>query len=69
MNRGEQNPQAQLTDDEVEQIRALRESEEGQPRSKRYWTYARLAEKFEVSRKHIHNILSYRQRVLTADDQ
>lgn len=64
MTRGENNPQAQLTDDEVELLRSLRESEANTPRAKRYWTARRLAEKFEISRRQVWNILSYSQRRL-----
>lgn len=62
MNKGENNPNAVLTDDEVELMRTLRDSERGVPRAKRVWTQAKLAEKFDISVRHVKNILSYRQR-------
>lgn len=68
MTRGENNPRAVLTDDEVERIRSLRDSEADQPRSKRFWTIKRLAEKFEVSTRQIDNILAYKQRTMSAED-
>jgi hypothetical protein len=68
MTRGENNPQAQLTDDEVELIRSLRDSESHMPRHRRYWTAPRLAKKFDISTRQVWNILSYRQRVLSGED-
>ena len=64
MTRGEENPMAQLTDDDVELMRSLREAEQHLPKHMRHWTARRLAEKFEVSRRQVWNILSYKQRVL-----
>lgn len=64
MTKGELNPRATLTDDEVEQIRQLWDSEEGVPKGQRFWTGARLAEKFEISERHVRNIVGYHQRVL-----
>lgn len=64
MTKGELNPRAVLTDDDVETIRQLWDSEEGVPKGKRFWTGARLAEKFEISERHVRNIVGYHQRVL-----
>lgn len=63
MRRGEENPRAVLTDEEVDMIRELFEEDRDKPRGERYWTYDRLSEKFEVSRRHIANIVGYHQRV------
>lgn len=68
MTKGENNPRATLTDDEVEQLRTLYESEQHLAKRQRYWTGPRLAEKFEISLRHVWNILSYKQRVNSADD-
>lgn len=68
MTKGENNPRAVLTDDEVEQLRSLRDSEAHLPRAKRYWTAPRLAEKFEVSVRQVWNYLSYTQRVLSKEE-
>lgn len=67
MTRGEDNPRATLTDDEVELIRQLRESEAHLPKRQRYWTGKRLAEKFEISERHVWYICGYQQRVLGGD--
>lgn len=57
---GEYRYGATLSDHEVDLIHQLyREPFEGQ----RYWTQERLAEKFEVSRSYVSNILRYRKRV------
>lgn len=68
MTRGEENPRATLTDDEVELMRALRDGEEQIPKRERYWTGPRLAEKFDVSVRQVWNILGYHQRRQGADD-
>lgn len=65
---GEENPRAQLSDDDVELIRQLFEASRFDPVKTRFWTVGRLAEKFEVSQRHIYNIVSYRQRVAPLDD-
>lgn len=67
MTKGELNPRAVLTDDEVEQIRQLWDSEAHLPKGKRFWTGKRLAEKFEISERHVRNIVGYHQRVLGAE--
>ncbi len=64
---GQAHGRAVLTDEEVERIRALRESELGLPPASRFWTTRRLAEKFEVSRRQVVNIVHYRQRVSRED--
>lgn len=69
MTKGENNPKAVLTDEEVEQLRSLRESEDHLPRNKRFWTGERLAEKFEISVRQVWNILGYKQRTLSADEE
>lgn len=60
---GERNGNAQLSDADVELMRELFESEEHIAKGKRFWTYNRLAEKFEISRRQVANIVGYRQRV------
>lgn len=62
MTSGENNPRAVLTDDEVDQMRDLYEADRGKPRATRYWTAPRLAEKFEVSLRHVWYVLSYERR-------
>lgn len=69
MTSGESNPRATLTDDDVDQIRDLYEADRFKAFAVRYWTLGRLSEKFEVSRRHIINIVTYRQRVRTLDDE
>lgn len=69
---GERNPQAVLTDYDVELIRELwdseaplREAEGGRRRpqhSTRIWTHQRLAETFGVSARHIRRLLAYSAR-------
>lgn len=68
MTRGENNPRAMLTDDEVELLRSLRDSEAHLPRAKRHWTASRLAEKFDITPRHVWRILTYRQRIASIDD-
>lgn len=68
MNSGENNPRAKLTDDDVDQIRDLYEADRFTVFAQRYWTLQRLAEKFEISRRQVINIVTYRQRVRTVDD-
>lgn len=53
---GEHHHSAKLTDHEVALVRQLRRGERG------YWTYARLAEKFEISKSQVRNIVKRRQR-------
>lgn len=55
--RGEFHHKAVLTDHEVDLVRALRRREPG------YWTYARLAEKFEISKSQVRNLVKRRQRL------
>lgn len=62
MTRGESNPNAILTDDEVDRMRDLYEQDRSKPKSERYWTGPRLAEKFEVSLRHVRYVLSYERR-------
>lgn len=62
MTSGENNPRAVLTDDEVDQMRDLYEADRHKPRADRYWTAPRLAEKFEVSLRHVWYVLSYERR-------
>jgi hypothetical protein len=66
MTSGENNPRAALTDDEVELLRSLRDSEAHLPQRKRYWTGRRLADKFEISVRQVWNIVHYHQRTLNA---
>lgn len=56
---GERNGRAALTAYEVELIRSLREDEVVTPGQPRFWTYARLAEKFEISVRQVGNIVNY----------
>ena len=62
MPSGENNPRAQLSDGEVEQLRTLFELDRGKPRSSRYWTAKRLAEKFETSVRNVWYIVGYERR-------
>lgn len=62
MPRGEDNPRAKLSDDEVEMLRSLHEEDKRQPRGRRVWTAALLAEKFEISVRHVYFLLSYSRR-------
>lgn len=62
MTRGENNPNAALTDVEVDQMRDLYEADRHKPRKDRYWTAPRLAEKFEVTLRHVWYILGYQRR-------
>ena len=62
-NRGERNPRAILSDEEVDLMRDLYEADKDKPRDERYWTIARLMEKFELSRRQVFNIVGYHQRV------
>ena len=61
--KGENNPRAVLSDGEVELMRQLFEADRVLPAGQRHWTAPRLAEKFEVSVRHVWNIVGYRQRV------
>ncbi len=53
---GQWHPRAKLTDREVDQLRALRESD---PVA---WTFAALAEKFEITKRHAKRLCDYSQR-------
>lgn len=64
---GENHGRAVLTDDEVERMRELRESELHLRPADRYWTLERLAEKFEISRRQVVNITCYIKRVARSD--
>lgn len=64
---GQYHGRAVLTDEEVEQMRALRESELHMRPVDRYWTLERLAEKFEISRRQVVNITCYIKRVSRTD--
>jgi hypothetical protein len=64
---GENHTNAKLTDDEVELLRSLRESELHLTTQKRFWTLRRLAEKFEISRRQVVNIVGYHHRVSRED--
>lgn len=68
MTKGELNPRAVLSDDEIELMRSLRESENHVPRAKRYWTGPRLAEKFEVTLRHVRYVLAYQRRTAQKED-
>lgn len=53
---GESNPAAKLSDEDVELIHRLREEEPA------FWTYARIAEKFDISVEHAKSIALGRRR-------
>lgn len=65
--RGQDHGRAVLTDDEVDAMRALRDSELHLRPAIRYWTLDRLAEKFEISRRQVVNIVGYIQRASRED--
>ncbi len=52
---GEDHQRATLTDADVELMRQLREDDG--------LTYDQLAQRFEVSRRHVRDIVNYRKRV------
>lgn len=71
-----------LSDADVELLRALWDSEEAiraqedaglipRPapgrKTQRFWTFTQLAEKFEISRRQVANIVGYHQRVARRD--
>lgn len=58
---GETNPNAKLTDAQVDLMRALREGERT-PGVKRFWTLDMLATKFEIDRRSVARILANHQR-------
>jgi len=60
--KGENNPRAQLSDDDVDMLRALYEEDRQLPREQRQWTAIRLAEKFEISLRYVRYLLSYQRR-------
>ncbi len=65
--RGQAHGRAVLTDDEVDAMRELRDSELHLRPAVRYWTLDRLAEKFEISRRQVVNIVGYIQRASRED--
>lgn len=65
--RGQDHGRAVLTDEEVDHMRNLWDSEQHISRHKRYWTMDRLAEKFEISRRQVVNIVGYIQRASRGD--
>lgn len=54
---GEDHQRATLTDADIERMRELRLVEQ--------WTYSRIAEKFEISRRHVRDIVNFKKRVTT----
>lgn len=52
---GQSHARARLTDGEVEMIRQLHESGE--------LGYRRIARKFEISKRHVRDLVHYRRRV------
>ena len=66
---GERHGMASLTDDDVDMMRDLYEADRFKTKATRYWSLQRLAEKFEVSRRHVINIVTYAQRVRTVEDE
>lgn len=69
MPKGELNSQATLSDEEVELLRQLYEGDHGRPRAERYWTGPRLAEKFEISVRHVRYLLSYQRRAASKGEE
>lgn len=65
--RGENNPRATLTDGDVELLRSLFEADRDLPAAQRHWTAPRLAAKFEISVRHVWNLVGYKQRVSGAE--
>lgn len=65
--RGQSHGRAVLTDAEVDAIRELWDSEEHVQPWNHYWTLERLAEKFEISRRQVVNIVGYIQRASRED--
>lgn len=61
---GERHGRAILSDTDIDLMRELYESEPRghKLRAGRYWTLDRLAEKFEISRRQVANIVGYDQR-------
>lgn len=57
---GEDHRRAVLTNTEIDLVRNLRDNDPD------FWTYARLAEKFEVSKECIADICKCRRRTQTA---
>lgn len=64
---GERNGRARLTDDEVDEMRSLREDEIILPGKPRYWTYKRLAQRYGVSRSSVQMICEYMRRTNIPD--
>lgn len=59
---GDDHPRAKLTDREVDHLLELRESDP------EFWSYARLAEAFDISKSQAGNICRGSQRNQTAKD-
>ena len=59
---GERNSNAALSNADVDMMRDLYEED------KSYWTPKRLAEKFEISKRQVNNIVGYHQRVQREDE-
>lgn len=62
MTSGENNPQAKLSDDEVELLRTMWEADRELPRAERQWSATTLAEKFEISVRHLWYIVGNQRR-------
>lgn len=58
---GEDHSRATLTDNEVRLMRELRDSDPD------FWSYRKLADKFEVSKKHAWRICQMHQRAQIVD--
>lgn len=69
MPKGENNPQAQLSDAEVELLRSLYEGDKDKPRAERMWTGPVLAAKFEISVRHVWYIVGYQRRYHTPETE
>ena len=62
MKSGEDNPQAKLSDDEVELLRGMWEADHQLPRAQRLWSARALAAKFEISVRHFWYIVGHHRR-------
>lgn len=65
---GERNGRARLTDEQVEELRTLREEEIVMPGKPRYWTHARLAQRYGISRRYAVMLCSFQYRSGVPDE-
>lgn len=66
--RGLANARCKLTDDDVDTIRELYEQDRFKPRSLRYWSAPRLAEKFDLNVRYVKRIVCYEVRLAPTGD-